>query len=218
MADAEHKGRICQLDWDPQQEVLTAWDLGVGDSTSIWFFQPLFGGINVIDYYEASGVGVDHYAQVLHGKPYKLGVCIVPHDANVREWGSDGGRTRIEAMIKHGLSPKLAPAHHLMDGINAARITIRQARFDAKRCERGLDALRAYHAKYDESARTLTKLPVHDWSSHGADAFRSLAMGWREMRQPEAAKPKPDFTAPHERLTIDQLWAQNRRAGSDRRI
>lgn len=205
MAQAETDGRIGDVPLDPTQEVLTAWDLGVRDATAIWFFQPLHGGINVIDYYEASGVGIEHYADVLKARPYKLGVCLVPHDANVKEWGS--GRTRIEQMQALGLKPKLVPDHRLMDGIQAARTTIPMARFDREACGEGIEALKQYRAEYDEERKVLKPTPLHDWSSHAADAFRYLAMAWREMRAPEEAKPPPKFW---ESLTIDQLWAQGR--------
>lgn len=186
MADAERDGRICDLLADPEQPVHTAWDLGVDDSTAIWFFQVLAGGLHVIDYYESSGVGAQHYVDVLKERAYPYGRHFMPHDAKVKEWGT--GRTRVETLQSLKLTPELIPDHSFADGIQAARVTIPRCRFDAERCERGLDALRSYHAKYDEEARTLAKIAVHDWSSHGADAFRYLAMAWRELR---AAEPPP---------------------------
>lgn len=186
MADAERDGRICDLVADPSQPVHTAWDLGVDDSTAIWFFQVLAGGLLVIDYYESSGVGAEHYVEVLRERDYPYGFDFVPHDAKVREWGT--GRTRVETLESLGRKPRKVPDHSLADGINAARRTIPRCRFDAERCERGLEALRHYHAKYDEEARTLDKLPEHDWASHGADAFRYMAMAWQELR---AADPPP---------------------------
>lgn len=211
MAKAEADGRICDVPWDETQEVLTAWDLGVADSTAIWFFQPQYRGVNIIDYYEASGVGLDHYNDVLKSKPYRYGVSLVPHDANVREFTS--GRQRVEVMMDLGLKPKLVANHRLMDGVQAARSTLPMARFDARKCAKGINALIHYHAEYDEDAKALKPTPEHDWSSHGADAFRYLCVGWKEMRAPESEKPPPKFW---ESLTVDQLWAQGRRAGEGR--
>jgi phage terminase large subunit len=186
MGVAERDGRIGDVPHDPESPVYTAWDLGVRDATAIWFFQPLMGGINVIDYYEASGVGVDHYAEVLHGKGYKLGHCLVPHDAKVKEWGS--GRTRIEIMQSLNLQPWIVPDHRLMDGIQAGRTTIPMARFDRAKCGDGIEALKQYRAEYDEERKVLKPTPLHDWSSHAADAWRYLAIGWQELR---AAEPQP---------------------------
>lgn len=187
MGDAERVGRICNLMVDPSQPVHVAWDLGVKDSTALWFFQVLAGGLQVIDYYENSGVGAEHYVDVLKERDYPYGFDWMPHDAKVREWGS--GRTRVETLERLKRKPRLVPDHSLMDGINAARRTIKVCRFDADRCERGIEALRNYHAEYNEETRTLAKIPVHDWSSHGADAFRYMAMAWQEMRV--AAPPPP---------------------------
>lgn len=191
MAQAERDGRICDVPVDPEREVLTAWDLGHRDSTAIWFFQVLAGGIHVVDYYEASGVGAAHYAEVLHSKPYKLGDCYVPHDAKVTEWGTD--RTRIETLQRLGLKPRLVPDHGLMDGINAARLTIPLARFDRTKCADGIECLKQYRADYDEERKVLKPTPRHDWASHAADAWRYLSIGWQAIR---AAEPdnriKPD--------------------------
>jgi hypothetical protein len=138
----------------------------------------------VVDVYEASGVGADHYAEevrkraVAHG--CRLGTAYVPHDAKVREWGS--GRTRIEQLSDLGFADKLIVVkdHRLMDGIGAARQTLARCRFDREKCAVGLQALRHYHAEYDEERKVLKPVPKHDWSSHAADAFRYLAMGWEE--------------------------------------
>ena len=189
MAAAEEGGRICRLDVDPHAPVLTAWDLGVRDSTAIWFFQVLAGGINVVDYYEATGVGLDHYAEKLRSTRYNIGKCLVPHDAKVKEWGS--GRTRIEQMEALGLKPELIADHRLMDGIGAARETLARVKFDAVRCKDGIEALKQYRADFDEERKVLKPTPRHDWTSHAADAFRYLAMGW----QAETKTKQPKFRA-----------------------
>lgn len=187
MADAERQGRICEVLADPELPVHTAWDLGVDDSNAIWLFQILLGGINVIGYYESSGVGAEHYVDYLNELGYPYGYDFVPHDIRVKEWGS--GRTRFETLRKLGRKPRLVPLHQVADGIQAVRNTLKVTRFDGERSERGLDALRNYHTDYDEETRVLGKVPVHDWSSHGADAFRTLAMGWREVH---AEEPPPE--------------------------
>jgi hypothetical protein len=199
---AEIAGRVCQVEVNRDLPILTAWDLGVDDPTAIWVFQVEPGRVNVIDFYESSGQGLQHYVEWLNENNYR-GVDWVPHDARVREFGS--GRTRIEAMLKLGRKPRVVPAHSIMDGINAARQTIPLTYFDATRCAKGLEALREYKAEWDDDLRTFKKTPKHDWSSHAADAFRYLAMAWREPMRAEAEKPDPikEILKPK---TLNQCW------------
>ena len=188
IAEAERAGRVTLLEPEPALPVHTAWDLGMGDSTAIWFFQVVGDEIRFIDHYENSGKGLDHYAAELNARGYRYGHDYVPHDAKVRELGT--GRSRIETLISLGRKPRLVPDHKLMDGINAARLTIPKAYFDARACHAGLESLRQYRADYDEKARTFRDRPKHDWTSHSADAFRYAAMAWREMK-PERKQPDP---------------------------
>ncbi len=190
---AETDGRICNVTADTDRDLLTAWDLGVADATSIWFFQVLKGGLHVVDFYEASGVGADHYAGVVRDRAKehgcKLGTAYVPHDAKVKEWST--GRTRIEQLEQLGLTDiELVANHRLMDGISAARQTLPVCRFDRDRCKIGLNALKHYHAEYDEERKVLKPVPKHDWSSHAADAFRYLSMGWKQD-VPDVADYRP---------------------------
>lgn len=177
--DAKVTGRLTTLEADPLLPVHTAWDLGIGDSTAIWFFQVVGREIRVIDFYESHGQGLPHYAGVLKAKGYTYGDDWVPHDARVRELGT--GRTRVETLKELGRKPRLVPDHKLMDGINAVRKALPLCWFDENRTEYGLDALRQYRSEYDEDANVFDDKPLHDWSSHAADAFRYLAMAWREL-------------------------------------
>ena len=187
--EAQTAGRIGSVPYDPLLPVHTAWDLGIGDSTAIWFFQVARTEVRVIDYYEASGYGLPHYAAVLTARGYKYGTDYLPHDAQARQLGT--GRSLWETL--HGLTnriPRVLPQQNLMDGINAARVSIASCWFDADKCHDGLEALRAYRADYDDKRKAFNDKPRHDWSSHGSDAFRYLALAWREMR-PEKPKPPP---------------------------
>lgn len=186
LLDAKEKGRIAKVAVHPDLPVHTAWDLGVGDSTAIWFFQVAGNEIRIVDFYENHGHGLPHYADVLKAKGYRYGDDWVPHDAKVRELGT--GRTRVETLQGLERKPRLVPDHKLMDGINAVRATLPFCWFDAERVEYGLDALRQYRSEFDEKAAVFDDRPLHDWSSHAADAFRYLAMAWKEMK---AETPKP---------------------------
>jgi len=225
MAEAEREGRICDVPVDPDLPVYTAWDLGVKDTTAIWFFQVLAGGLNVVDFYEASGVGAAHYVEVLNQRAadggYKLGPCLVPHDAKVTEWGT--GRTRIETVTRLGLKPELVPDHAIVDGIQAARLTIPVSRFDRTKCAVGIEGLKQYRAEYDEERKVFKPKPLHDWASNPADAWRYLAIGWRALRAP-APEPKrlvdayvaqPDGSI-KSHLTFRQMVEQQKRRRLER--
>jgi phage terminase large subunit len=119
-------------------------------------------------------------------------------------------------MKKLGFKPRLQPEAKLMDGINAGRITIPHAQFDAARCAKGLDCLREYKAEWDAQARVFRKAPAHDWASHGADAWRGLSLSWREPVPAEEAKPIRGTLE----MTMDEAWqlAMPKRPSSDGRI
>lgn len=180
MTEAEEDGRICRVPAERNQTVYTAWDLGYSDSTAIWFAQPVGRELRLVDYYEASGAPMDHYAKVLQDKPYVYAGHILPHDAEPKQITSD----RSMAGSLHALGLRnltILPQSSVADGINAARNLIPKCAFDAERCQRGIEALRQYRRQWDDRLRTFKQNPLHDWASHGADAFRYLALGLPDM-------------------------------------
>jgi phage terminase large subunit len=181
LAQAEAEGRIGAVPWEPRLPVHSAWDLGIGDSTAIWFFQLAGLEIRLIDYHEDSGVALSHYAgEMLERKArgWALEEHILPHDATVRELGS--GKSRVETLQALGIHPRVLPAMPVDDGIQAVRTLLPRCRFDAEKCRRGLDALRQYRRDYDDRLKTFRGRPRHDWTSHAADALRYLALGLPE--------------------------------------
>lgn len=193
MARLRAEGRIANVPAFPNQPVHTAWDIGVRDDTSIWWWQVQAGRPVILACYTNSGGGLEHYAEhdaavrAEHGwKRTDRVMDFVPHDAKVREWGS--GRTRVESMQKLGLNPVLVPQASKLDGINAVRITLKTAMIHS-RCEQGISALEQYRREWDDDRKMFRATEVHDWTSHLADAFRYLAMAWRAMK-PAAPPPK----------------------------
>ncbi len=180
MRKAAEEGRIGKVPHERGIQVVTAWDLGVGDSTAIWFAQFVGRERRIIDYYEASGAGLDHYVKVLQGRGYLYGRHILPHDARVRELGT--GKSRIETLASLGVhNVDICPDLFLDDGIQAVRMSLDATWFDAERCERGIEALKGYRASWDEKGKTWRGRPEHDWTSHAADAFRYLTLGYKPM-------------------------------------
>ena len=176
LSDLDDEGKITRFPYDPALPVHTAWDLGINDSTAIWFAQVYRGGaVNVIDYYENSGVGLDHYAEVLRQKDYHWGDHLAPHDIEVRELGS--GKSRLETAFSLGIRFKVIRKMKIADGINAARMLIPKCYFDREKCNDGLEMLRQYRQEWDDRKRMFRDQPRHDFTSHSADAFRYLALG-----------------------------------------
>lgn len=175
MRQATEDGRICSVPYEPVSEVHTAWDLGIDDSTAIWFVQRVGREIRVIDYYETSGEGLAHYANVLKSKPYVYGDHLLPHDAEVKELGT--GKSRLETLLGFGIRGKVVPLQRVEDGINAVRLMLPTCWFDERKCQRGIEALRQYRHEYDDKLKAFKSRPLHDWTSHAADAFRYLALG-----------------------------------------
>lgn len=191
MAQARNQGRITSVPYEPLLPVHTSWDLGKGANMAVWLFQIDQTSIRVIDYIEgAPEDGIPDIVSKLDAKPYTYGDDWVPHDAKVMEIGTK--KTRIETLLRLRRKPRLVPDHRVMDGINAVRETLPRCWFDADKTESGLECLRQYRSEYDEKKLVFSDNPRHDWTSHAADAFRYLAMAWRELAQPKPEKINPD--------------------------
>ena len=170
IADIEEKGQVSRVPYDDTLKVETWWDLGVGDSTAIWFVQRVGQEIHVIDYYEMTGEGLPHYARILDKRGYLYSQHVAPHDIRVRELGS--GKSRLEIASDLGIDFVVAPQQRIEDGIQAARAMIPKCWFDREKTERGLECLRQYRSEYDDRLKVFRSKPLHDWTSHAADAFR----------------------------------------------
>ena len=188
MADAETEGRIAPFAHDPARLVHTAWDIGYGDDTAIWFVQERGRDILWLDYYEMNGMGADHYAKIVKSKPYTYGDHFLPHDVANHEWGS--GRTRVEVLKNLGINVTTVPRGDIDEGINAVRMLLPRSHFHSVRCKDGIEALRQYRREFIEERGVFRPKPLHDRYSNGADAARTFAMGWRDKT--------PDYRAPNE--------------------
>ena len=199
---ADVEGRVTEVPWQKGKPVYTCWDLGVRDATAIWFYQVIEGWVNWIDFYAASGVGLEHYAKVLQTKPYIYKDHWAPHDIKVREMGS--GLSRWKTAADLGIVFKIVPHASVDEGIHAARLVIPRSRFDQEKCVEGLKALRHYRKEWDTRNRLWSARPVHDWSSHPADAFR---YGCLVMPQLGAKVNSPPLWEVEE--TFDQMLDRN---------
>jgi len=192
LGQAKTDGRIGNVDLDLDLPIHTGWDLGIGDSMAIWVWQAGPEGMRFIDYLEDFGQPLGHYVRELEARGYAGGYDYVPHDAKVRSL--DTGRSRLETLAGMGRNVRLLPPSTVDDGINGVRQLFPRMWFDERRCADGIEALRNYRTEYDDRKGTFKPRPLHDWSSHGADAARYSVQGYRDMaveRVREAVKPKP---------------------------
>ena len=205
--------RITTVEYDPMFPCHTAWDLGFNDSTSIWWFQVVYGEIRVLDHHSSNGQAIPFYTMLLDQKEdefgYKYGFHYLPHDARAKTLAS-GGKSIIEQIsakidIKH---LKIVPNLSLQDGIQATRLALTRTWFD-NRCEDLIECLRQYQREWDDDKKVFRDRPKHDWTSHSADAMRYLAIVWKDEEQ---------FTKPDERIiglhvgqtevTLDEMWKE----------
>jgi hypothetical protein len=174
-AEADEPSRITAVPYDPRLPVHTAWDLGVADSTVIWFVQNHGRETRIIDVLKGEGVGLDWYAKRLHERDYVWGNHYLPHDVEVRELGT--GKSRKEVLAGLGIKAAVCPNIPLADGIQAVRMLLPTCWFDKVKCKDGIEALRMYRREYDEKRQEFKPHPLHDWTSHYADALRYFAVG-----------------------------------------
>lgn len=177
--EAEDNKRITSIPKDKLAKIVCSWDLGISDSTCIWVAQVVGKEIQFIDCTENHGVGLDYYVSWLREHGYDKGQQILPHDVRVREMTT--GRSRHEVLLEAGLDVEIAPSLSVADGIQASRRMLPRCWFDANATKDGITALRNYRREFNEKQNVFYDKPVHDWSSHYADAFRYLAVGLVEV-------------------------------------
>lgn len=199
LIELQEQGRIQRLEIDPRYPVHTAWDLGSDDDTAIWFYQVIGEQINIVDCYSDNFSEPDEHAEMLFEKKYYYGSHWLPHDAKPKHYGMGAGTViqQFEKLRQHYKQSKdfnlgrfdITPSFTRADGIKAARKTLHQCYFDksAMKSRDGkvapFECLKAYHRKYDDKIQKFSDEPVHDWSSHYADAFRYLSLTWKESKK-----------------------------------
>ena len=207
-------GRITDVEYDPLFPVHTAWDLGYSDDTAIWWYQVVHGEIRLLDYHSSNGQPVAFYAGIIQAREeergYTYGTHWLPHDARAKTLSSN--RSVIEQLgDKIPLKTiKITPNLKLQDGIQASRLALTRAWFDHK-CTDGIECLRQYQREYDEDKKVFRDKPRHDWTSHGADAFRYLAIVWKDEAKivdPEA--PIRGVFVGKTEVSLNELWKETK--------
>lgn len=174
------KGQIGLVPWEPAFKVNTAWDLGMRDNTTVIFFQNIGATVRIIDCYENSNYGLEHYIKVLQSKDYRYGCHIAPHDIKVRELGT--GMSRLEKARQLGVSFIVAPDLSVEDGIEAVRSSLSKIWIDEAACKSLIKAMENYRKEWDVKKKVYKDYPLHDWSSHFADCMRYLCISLSKTR------------------------------------
>lgn len=201
LSEAENDGRITTVPYDPLAPVNTAWDLGWGDATAIWFYQLVHDEIHVIDYYEDNGKDTEFYCKVLANKDYRYDKHYVPFDANFKLMAAKG-RSIAQQAWEHSVKMIVLPETGHANGIAAARLVMRKCWFDIEVCKFGLKVLRNYRYKYNAEKRILSDEPLHDWASHGSRAFEMIGRTNTDTVYPKKEE-KPRFL--HE-ITANEVF------------
>lgn len=174
LAKAREESRVCRVPYDPSCQVFTAWDLGFGDATAIWWLQFVGRELRWIEYYENAGEQLDHYVQIVKGKGFNYANHYLPHDGG---HGNIRGESVSRQLYSMGLpNIVLARETDITPGIELLRQTISYSVFDAEKCKDGIHALENYGYEWDEDRSVFKNKPRHDWTSHCADAARYAAI------------------------------------------
>ena len=185
---ARDEQRMTRVPWQPDVPVYTSWDIGVSDATAIWFIQPCGRMLHVIDYLEASDQGLEWYAKVLRDRPYIYSRHFFPHDMQARDFSSNG-RTRLAMAESLGLTPAVVvPRGAVSDGIQSVRTLFPRFLFDIDKCHDGVESLKAYRREWNETRKTWSEHPLHDFSSHAADALRTFCTAYVDEEAPDTTR------------------------------
>jgi phage terminase large subunit len=196
--------------YDPEHPVDVWCDLGYTDSSAYWFAQSRPDGLAIIDYEEAHSQPLSYYFGMLREKGYKYGTIWLPHDATAKTLSTE--RSTVEQFRDAELPRfdsdqayliRISPRLSLQSGVDAVRKILPMCWFNP-RCSQGIEGLRAYRRRWDETTKSFSDSPTHDWSSHPSDAFRYLCLTARERILPRTEEPKSRSSSPI--FTLDELF------------
>ena len=209
---AEVEGRIRTVNYDPAVPVYTAWDIGHHDDTAIWWYQVVGLEIHVIDYWGASGSTPEYVAELVGSRGYRYAKHYLPHDGRAKTFAS-GGRSVLEqlAALMGGIGMfAIVPDIGVQDGIQAVRTMLPLCWFDEELTRPGVNALRNYRRRYNTDTGAYMLTPLHDWSSHAADAFRMMAVMWSPENKPIAQnKDAVLMVGSQNQATLNDMWKIN---------
>lgn len=177
MSEAEADGRVVPVKWDKRFPVIGALDLGWSDAMVAIFAQEVASEVRILACETYEHTSIPDMVQHWRGLGWPIERLILPHDAKVPELGT--GRTRLQVFNSLGVKTQLCGNLGVHEGIEQVRQMLPHCHFDTERTRMLREALVTYRSEYDEVRRVHRMTPIHDWSSHYADATRYLAIGRR---------------------------------------
>ena len=207
----EAQSRIIDVAYDNNLPVHTAWDLGYRDDTACWFYQVIGNELHIIDFFAVSGENITNICSIVLNKRYRYGKHYLPHDARAKTLAA-AGKSIIEQMAEHlGInSMEIVPDLSIQDGIQAVRKMLPNCWFDRVKCEEGIEALRQYSRDYDQDKKAYRQTPKHNWCSHPSDAFRMLAVAWRQEPVPKVPNREVALIVGDQNTaTLEDVWADH---------
>lgn len=218
--DLEEAGHFGAFPYDPDKAVITGWDIGYSDDTSIWFAQWHGKFLHIIDFWTGSGYSVDEVLWELRKKPYSYRPFYLPHDAKNKSFQT--GKSTRELMMESGAQSVIVPSLSIMDGIAAVRATLPICYFNTVNpsVKEGVTALKMYQREYDEKRSVFKQKPLHDWSSNPADGFRYLSLGANPYtaRRDGGSMNARKVPVPGRIVCLDNLFEDNEASGRVERI
>jgi hypothetical protein len=178
------KGQIGNVPFESAFKVHTSWDIGFSDSTAIIFYQSIGQVVHIIDCYENSKVGLEHYVKIIeqkgHEHGYIYGKHFAPHDIRNASWSS--GVTRIDKARQLGINFSITPSVSIEDGIEALRSAFSKIWIDENKCKQLLKCLENYRQVWDSKRKVYSSVPLHNWASNFSDSARYLALNLPRSR------------------------------------
>tara|TARA_R110002167_G_scaffold252882_3_gene459237 strand:- start:1852 stop:3351 length:1500 start_codon:yes stop_codon:yes gene_type:complete len=171
----EEQGRINnKVLWRKELPVKVAFDIGRKDNTVCWFWQEDQFGVHWIDYYTNNGEQAQHYIDMIKGKPYDISEVYLPHDAKAMTFATN--KSALEQFV-YGFEDSttfvsIVPKLSVSDGIEATRQLLKHSHFNYDACYYGVECLRVYRKKWNETTQVFSDTPLHDYASDSADSFR----------------------------------------------
>ena len=175
MQQADKDGRICRVPYDATKPVHAVFDLGWSDSTAIWFLQFVGMETRLIRYIEDSQKTISYYLATMQTFGYVYDKIWLPHDAENKTLAA-AGRSIDDIVRAAGYKTTILPKVPIVDSINAARTIFPSCYFDREHAADGINCLRHYRYEVDLETGQFSRNPLHDHYSHGADAFRYIAL------------------------------------------
>ena len=208
--DAE--GRLQPIEVVRSAPVHFAFDLGWSDATAVWMFQLVGGELRVVDHQEWNEVDITRIVSDLKDRGYRWGDVWLPHDAKAKSLQT--GKSMIEKFWELGIRPKAVPELSVLDGIQAVRQTLPKMRIDGQRCYQGIEALKNYQKKWNAELGVFSKHPLHDWTSHSADAMRYLCLAVRDQ---EVKATAPKLESPLSSAEAKSAWEHRGTVNTNKR-